>query len=74
MTNARQRPAPFTRPEFEARMERARALMTEAKLDALLITSRYEGGPAVAVEALAQGVPVVMGRNCTIWSAGNRQR
>jgi glycosyltransferase involved in cell wall biosynthesis len=30
-----------------------------AKADALLITSRYEGGPAVAVEALAQGVPVV---------------
>jgi len=27
--------------------------------DALLITSRYEGGPAVAVEALAHGVPVV---------------
>ena len=25
----------------------------------LLITSRYEGGPAVAVEALAQGLPVV---------------
>jgi glycosyltransferase involved in cell wall biosynthesis len=30
-----------------------------AGADALLITSRYEGGPAVAVEALAQGVPVV---------------
>lgn len=41
MTSARQRPAPFTRPEFEARMERARALMTEAKLDALLITSEF---------------------------------
>ena len=27
--------------------------------DALLITSHYEGGPAVAVEALAHGVPVV---------------
>jgi glycosyltransferase involved in cell wall biosynthesis len=30
-----------------------------AAAGALLITSRYEGGPAVAVEALAQGVPVV---------------
>ena len=30
-----------------------------AEADALLITSRYEGGPAVAVEALALGVPVV---------------
>jgi glycosyltransferase involved in cell wall biosynthesis len=30
-----------------------------AAADALLITSRYEGGPAVAVEALAAGVPVV---------------
>ena len=30
-----------------------------ADADALLITSRYEGGPAVAVEALAHGVPVV---------------
>ncbi len=30
-----------------------------AGADALLITSRYEGGPAVAVEALARGVPVV---------------
>lgn len=29
-----------------------------ADADALLITSRYEGGPAVAVEALAHGVPV----------------
>ena len=30
-----------------------------AETDALLITSRYEGGPAVAVEALAMDVPVV---------------
>jgi glycosyltransferase involved in cell wall biosynthesis len=30
-----------------------------ALADALLITSHYEGGPAVAVEALVQGVPVV---------------
>jgi glycosyltransferase involved in cell wall biosynthesis len=30
-----------------------------AEADVLLITSRYEGGPAVAVEALAAGVPVV---------------
>jgi len=30
-----------------------------AEADVLLITSHYEGGPAVAVEALAQGVPVV---------------
>ena len=30
-----------------------------ASADALMITSRYEGGPAVAVEALAMGVPVV---------------
>lgn len=30
-----------------------------AAADALLITSRYEGGPAVAVEALAMDVPVV---------------
>ncbi len=30
-----------------------------ASADALLITSRYEGGPAVAVEALAMNVPVV---------------
>jgi glycosyltransferase involved in cell wall biosynthesis len=30
-----------------------------AAADALLITSRYEGGPAVAVEALGLGVPVV---------------
>ena len=30
-----------------------------AEADALLITSRYEGGPAVAIEALAMGVPVV---------------
>ena len=30
-----------------------------AKARALLVTSRYEGGPAVAVEALAHGVPVV---------------
>ena len=29
------------------------------RADALLITSHYEGGPAVAVEALAHGVPVV---------------
>jgi glycosyltransferase involved in cell wall biosynthesis len=27
--------------------------------DILLVTSRYEGGPAVAVEALEQGVPVI---------------
>lgn len=30
-----------------------------AEADALLVTSRYEGGPAVAIEALAMGVPVV---------------
>jgi glycosyltransferase involved in cell wall biosynthesis len=30
-----------------------------AEAHALLITSHYEGGPAVAVEALAQGLPVV---------------
>ena len=30
-----------------------------ADADALLVTSVYEGGPAVAVEALAQGVPVI---------------
>ena len=30
-----------------------------ADADALLVTSIYEGGPAVAVEALAQGVPVI---------------
>ncbi len=30
-----------------------------ANADALLVTSRYEGGPAVAVEALAHGTPVV---------------
>jgi glycosyltransferase involved in cell wall biosynthesis len=30
-----------------------------ADADALLITSHFEGGPAVAVEALAQGTPVV---------------
>ena len=29
------------------------------KSDLLLVTSRYEGGPAVAVEALEQGVPVI---------------
>ena len=37
-------------PEIEAHLVAA---------DALLITSRYEGGPAVAVEALSAGVPVV---------------
>ncbi|MEX2647838.1 MAG: aminopeptidase P family N-terminal domain-containing protein, partial [Alphaproteobacteria bacterium] len=31
--------APFTRAEFERRVERTRALMTEAGLDALLVTS-----------------------------------
>jgi glycosyltransferase involved in cell wall biosynthesis len=30
-----------------------------ANAHALLVTSRYEGGPAVAVEALAHGTPVV---------------
>jgi glycosyltransferase involved in cell wall biosynthesis len=37
-------------PEIEAHL---------ASADALLITSRFEGGPAVAVEALAMDVPVV---------------
>jgi len=37
-------------PEIEAHL---------ALADALLITSRFEGGPAVAVEALAMDVPVV---------------
>lgn len=37
-------------PDIAAQLDRA---------DVLLITSRYEGGPAVAVEALARGVPVV---------------
>jgi len=35
-----------------------------AEADVVLITSRYEGGPAVAVEALAQGLPVVS-TNCS---------
>ncbi len=35
-----------------------------AAADALLITSHYEGGPAVAVEALAMDVPVV-GTDCS---------
>lgn len=30
-----------------------------ARADLLLVTSRYEGGPAVAVEALEHGVPVI---------------
>lgn len=41
MTSARKRPEAFTRSEFEARMEKARALMTNAKLDALLVTSEF---------------------------------
>ena len=42
--------APGHVPEIDAWMKDA---------DALLVTSHYEGGPAVAVEALAHGVPVV---------------
>lgn len=30
-----------------------------ASMDLMLISSRYEGGPAVAVEALEQGIPVI---------------
>lgn len=37
-------------PDIAAQLDQA---------DVLLITSRYEGGPAVAVEALARGIPVV---------------
>ena len=32
-------PGPFSRQEFEQRVERVRRLMTKAKLDGLLITS-----------------------------------
>ncbi|WP_174286999.1 glycosyltransferase [Sphingomonas bacterium] len=46
--------AHVTRTGHVARIE---PFMAEA--DALLITSHYEGGPAVAAEALALGVPVV---------------
>ena len=42
---------------FEGHVSRVEPFMADT--DALLITSRYEGGPAVAAEALALGVPVV---------------
>ncbi len=41
MKQARNRPEKFARSEFEARMERARALMSASELDALLVTSEF---------------------------------
>ena len=46
-----------------AMFKETRALLRNRRLEkgvgALLVTSHFEGGPAVAVEALAHGVPVV---------------
>ena len=50
--------APFV--HFHGRQDTVVPVLDRAA--ALLVTSRFEGGPAVAVEALARGVPIVATR------------
>jgi glycosyltransferase involved in cell wall biosynthesis len=41
-------------------------------IDALLLTSRYEGLPITILEAMAAGVPIVS--SCPRWCAGDPRR